>query len=1316
MDPYLFSCWVFLTSVAISHGQVFRCKQGQWQCDDGNCIPEVWQCDGDADCLDGSDEMDCNGSIKCPPGQFSCMDSVSCVDMSARCDGKTQCPTGSDEENCEALEGCLESDWTCQNNICIPKELRCNGLNDCLDNSDEEDCGVCGEGSVRCLDGKCLSAEQRCDGTAQCSDSSDEPLTCGRVCSKNNGGCSHVCVDEAWGALCACPDGYKLAANGAVCEDLDECAQAFGPCMHHCTNIIGSYYCRCRDGFKLNGNSTCVASGKAVKLLTVQRKSIGLLNVESQQFEALQTPELDPVVLTFDVARGWLYWADNQGRIYKSDRQKTWTVYTGEPGIMGLACDWLNGNLFWTNQKTECIYMLASDGESYTTVLRKNIIPSELVLIPVESLMFWINGSPGGRVTVEKSWMDGSERSSLSVLTAQSAHGLTADVAARRLYWISDFKKSVETVKLDGTGRYSFTGLSNRRPALSLAAFGSSFYLVDEKGLWKVPQNQPKQRTFIWKAALPIIAVYHEQQQPQGSSACTKTPCQLCQPTKGNPAGFVCSCPDSKVLLLDGTCEYPRFLYATIKNIYVLEFRGRESTQTQLFTTDGGILSFDVDWYRDWLYWANKTGHIQRTSLTMVKNEVVSTPLPVCLIKVDQRRGNLYWVSCDQKSIGTVMADGLYAQQLYQTTKEIRDLYLDWLRGGLLWLEDDEILTMGMTGGKAKEVLHLSAGEVRGNIAFDLRANSLLWNSKKAGLTTMSLLQERSHQAGRRWNVSGSVIAAFEPFLLSLSDDVINLWDRRDGSPIKDVTVEGHVFGVIAALKEIKSVPNSGVCNKPSVLCRHTSTCLDQTQLCDGKKDCPEGDDEDFCVTACPSEDDFRCQDRRSCISRSLVCDGRSHCGDGSDEVDCPVVASPAARANTLKCRMGSVPCKDGTECVLFSHVCDGEKDCRDGSDERGCDAKEQTTSLTNKMLPASKPLALTVPACSSPSVLCPRSLVPICISPRQFCDGRKDCPDGSDEQNCMKKCLSKNDFRCKDRQRCISKSLVCDGRTHCSDGSDEVNCKIQATPTAPANSLKCRMGSRLCRDGSECVLFSHVCDGEVDCRDGSDEEGCGAAEVAPASTSDPLDFDNSPLPAQQSTEPPTQEPCSSPSVRCPVSNVCIKPSQFCDGRKDCPDGSDEKCLKKCRYRTDFLCKDRRSCISKSLMCDGRAHCNDGSDEIDCPNIAAPAARPNSLKCRRGSKPCDDSTECVLFSHVCDGEIDCRDGSDEQGCENVSLSESPEVLEPVTEPPTKPPCSSPAVLCPGSSVCVKPSQFCDGRKDCPDGSDEKCLKKCPYRT
>ena len=59
----------------------------------------------------------------------------------------------------------------------------------------------------------------------------------------------------------------------------------------------------------------------------------------------------------------------------------------------------------------------------------------------------------------------------------------------------------------------------------------------------------------------------------------------------------------------------------------MLEFKEGEVIQTQLFTTKG-ILTYDVDWYRDGLYWANRSGQIQHTSLTQRKTQPVPTLLP----------------------------------------------------------------------------------------------------------------------------------------------------------------------------------------------------------------------------------------------------------------------------------------------------------------------------------------------------------------------------------------------------------------------------------------------------------------------------------------------------------------------------------------------------------------------------------------------------------------------------------------------------------------------------------------------------------------
>lgn len=48
---------------------------------------------------------------------------------------------------------------------------------------------------------------------------------------------------------CACPSGYRLAADGRSCQDIDECATG-NVCTGQneiCTNIRGTYRCTLKD-------------------------------------------------------------------------------------------------------------------------------------------------------------------------------------------------------------------------------------------------------------------------------------------------------------------------------------------------------------------------------------------------------------------------------------------------------------------------------------------------------------------------------------------------------------------------------------------------------------------------------------------------------------------------------------------------------------------------------------------------------------------------------------------------------------------------------------------------------------------------------------------------------------------------------------------------------------------------------------------------------------------------------------------------------------------------------------------------------------
>lgn len=110
------------------------CPKDQFQCKSGKveCIPEVWICDGVAECSDKSDEENCP---ECPATHYRCPDSRHCLPPTKVCDNSPDCPDASDELCCGLEEFVCRPE---NRKECIHTNYVCDGNVDCKNSADEE--------------------------------------------------------------------------------------------------------------------------------------------------------------------------------------------------------------------------------------------------------------------------------------------------------------------------------------------------------------------------------------------------------------------------------------------------------------------------------------------------------------------------------------------------------------------------------------------------------------------------------------------------------------------------------------------------------------------------------------------------------------------------------------------------------------------------------------------------------------------------------------------------------------------------------------------------------------------------------------------------------------------------------------------------------------------------------------------------------------------------------------------------------------------------------------------------------------------------
>ncbi|KAJ7407454.1 hypothetical protein WISP_126041 [Willisornis vidua] len=926
--------------------------------------------------------------------------------------------------------------WQCRNRVCIMAEWKCNGIDDCGDSSDEDVCAPCPPGMVRCDEGKCILESLMCNDEDDCLDGTDEPSTC----------------------------------------DVDECSLEYSPCSQLCSNTPGSFSCTCLQGYTLRHGTACEVTDNATQILVAVGQDLALLDVRTQAYRPLLSTETEPRALVYDLLRETYYWLTQDGELRVHLPGKgTQPLYADVREVNSISVDWFTGQLYWASSHPPAICAGLGDGRGYVTVLGKDIVPEQLTVHPAARSLYWVNRGQRGRTVIAAAGMDGSNRWELTVVSMEEPVGLSLDHVAGRLYWISEYKESIETLRVDGSGRHSFHAvLRSHTEPLGLAVFESRFFWTDGTELVSATWASPQEHAVLLRATVSSFAVLHALQQPPQLS----------------------------------------IMYASGKAISLVHVGpGTHSKQVQDWQESFHLQ--DVDWQRSVLYGTDDHGLLLRVVGHPGRREAIATGLPVCSARVNIHSGDLYWLACNRRDIGVIRTTDMSLRILHRAHSSIQHLFLDWRRGALYWLARGQPLQqLSLAGGAPWDAWNETwPGDLPA--AMDSRAFSVLWSSTQ-GLRALSLTKRQAVTLAPSW--SHGLVAAFEPYLVSANGTALLLWDRRTLTLVLSVPATGVQGVVVFVGSELQAVPPSKGSALPlpppvTTTMRTTTSTTAAHPTTSTMRPTPSKTTTLLTTTPAPtSKATTTRQSTSTTTSQStstkttpapttarttpttaqttltktttvqLTITGTTtntttqasptkviapwpttttqHPTSPARVVPStpPLLSSPA-RPRTpvlhLSCPRTHVSCRDGTECVAQEYVCDGEKDCADGSDEDGC-----------------------AQLCNIPGAFHCMSGA-MCIGAGERCDGVPQCPDASDETGCWiptQECS----LRCDAATRCIPKSWLCDGHADCLDRTDEQGCVPK----------ECGPAEFPCQSG-QCVALALHCDGDHDCQDGSDEEGC---------------------------------------------------------------------------------------------------------------------------------------------------------------------------------------------------------------------------------
>ncbi|XP_077858241.1 pro-epidermal growth factor isoform X37 [Macaca mulatta] len=276
--------------------------------------------------------------------------------------------------------------------------------------------------------------------------------------------------------------------------------------------------------------------------------SIFRIDTEGTNYEPLVVDAGVSVIMDFHYKEKTIYWVDLERQLLQrvflnGSRQER--VCNIEKNVSGMAINWINEEVIWSNQQEGIITVTDMKGNNSHVLLSALKYPANIAVDPVERFIFWSSEVAGSLYRAD---LDGVEVKSL-LETSEKITAVSLDVLDKRLFWIQYSREGSNSLicscDYDG-GSVHVSKHPTQHNLFAMSLFGDHVFYSTWKTrtIWIANKHTGKDmvRINLHPSFVPPgeLKVVHPLAQPKAEDDARECEQKLHKSRKGNCSSTVC--------------------------------------------------------------------------------------------------------------------------------------------------------------------------------------------------------------------------------------------------------------------------------------------------------------------------------------------------------------------------------------------------------------------------------------------------------------------------------------------------------------------------------------------------------------------------------------------------------------------------------------------------------------------------------------------------------------------------------------------------------------------------------------------------------